>query len=60
MPIPAAAAAASGPADPVTVGEASLAPVDATTSRETATEPGEGAATVANSGTPGTQPGSRT
>jgi cell division protease FtsH len=60
MPIPAAAAAASGPADPVTVGEASRAPADATASRETPSGPGEGAATVAHSGTPGTEPGSRT
>jgi cell division protease FtsH len=60
MPIPAAAAAASGPADPVTVGEASRAPADATASRETPSGPGDGAATVVHSGTPGTEPGSRT
>ena len=60
MPIPTAAAAASGPAGPVTVGEASPAPADATTSRETTAGPEEGAATVATSGTPVTEPGSRT
>ena len=48
------------PPSPGAVGEASSARADATTSRETAPGPGEGASTVATSGTPVTKPGSGT
>jgi hypothetical protein len=58
MSVPSAAAAASDPGEPVTVGEASGPSDETTPSRSQNVEPGEGAASSASSGTPAPHRGS--